>query len=241
MRRGLVLFLVFVTSVLKAAPSERPEDIARIHVAAIGGRKQVEALSALRITGHAVTPSQRVQFTLTAARPNRVRMETRMGDRLVVQGSDGLTAPWERDESKPPARAVRMAPAAAERFLADADFDDPLVCWQERGYRLEPAGSIEIKGKRLLRVLVVRDLTRNVFLCIDPTTYFIVLRLQEFVEGGRRTEIATHYADFRSVAGVLLPHEITLLVDGQLSQRAKFDVVEANPKIEPDIFTPGRP
>ena len=218
-----------------AAPVDRAEEIARIHVVAIGGQMQVDALAALRIKGRAMTPVQQVAFTILAARPNRLRMEAEFGERTIVQGSDGVNPPWEREVTAG-ARSSLMEPAAAERFLADADFDDPLVRWAERGYRLEFAGRVDVDGRKLLRVLVARNAADNVFVLLDPETYFIVLRVQELRKSGRAIEIATHYDDFRPVQGVLLPHAITLFVDGRFSQQAKFESIEPNPKLPADAF-----
>lgn len=74
------------------ARADRMDDIAAIHVEAIGGRARIEALGALRATGQVVTGGQRARFVLIAARPNRIQLETEAGGRTLVQG---ILLPYE--------------------------------------------------------------------------------------------------------------------------------------------------
>jgi hypothetical protein len=226
---GAVLGLLFAPF---ATAADRATEIARIHVEALGGATAIRALASMRMTGEVLAGGTRVPFTLLAARPTQVRMETRFPDRIVVQAYDGESPPWESDA----AGSRAMSAAAAERFLADAEFDDPLVLARERGASLEFAGETEVRGRKLLRLLVSRSLTENVFILIDPATYLLAFRVQELTRSGRRVEVVTRYDDFRPVAGVLVAHEIALFVDGALSQQAKIDAIEPNPAIAVGAF-----
>src|SRR4051812_3711459 len=80
-----------------AARADTGEELARIHVEAIGGKQRIAALVALRATGSVVAGGKQVRFTLTAARPAKVRLETESGGRTLVQASDGAEPPWEFD------------------------------------------------------------------------------------------------------------------------------------------------
>lgn len=207
----------------------RAEEIARIHVEAIGGRERVMALQALRMTGWVATETRRVPVTLVAARPARLWMEMALEERRVVQAWDGLARPWRWEEG---GRVRELSAEAAERFLVDAEFDDALVAAE----RLEFAGEREMGGKKLLRVLVVRKLTENVFVLVDPQTYFIVLRVQELMAGGRRVAWMTRYEDHRPVNGVLLPHAVTAFEGDRMVQRVVFERVEGNPPLAEGMF-----
>lgn len=234
--------LLLVAAALLVAPlrgDERALGIARIHVEAIGGMARVRELAGLRMTGQVTARGASVPVVLLAARPNRIRMETRFPDRTVVQAYDGANPPWELDPAhSAPAEPRALSPAAAERFLADAEFDDPLVRRVEGKATVEFAGETEVRGRRLLRLLVARTPAENIFILLDPETYLIAFRVQELARSGRRVEIVTRYDNFRPVAGVLLAHEVTLFVDGALSQQARMDRIEPNPEIAADIFTP---
>ena len=83
----------FGCAVMLAAANLRADqaaDIAQIHLEAIGGRQRIEALIGLRMSGVVVLGEKRVRFTMIAARPDRVRLETGDNGRTLVNASDGV-------------------------------------------------------------------------------------------------------------------------------------------------------
>lgn len=238
---GGLLALCF--AVRLSAAEDRVAEVARIHVEAMGGRKRVEALAAFRATGHVTTAGKRVRFTLTAARPNKIRVETEQGGRTLVQASDGVEPPWEFDTGTWPPRYVPMKENVGETFTDDAEFDDPLITGTKRGNTIEYAGEVSAGGKNLIRLLVTRNLTDNFSILVDPSTYLIVARVEQRTSaGGRTIQITTRFEDFRPVDGVLLAHSIVVSTDGRITHQTKIEQIVANPKLTDDTFTrPKRP
>ncbi len=231
------LILGLIGSV-RLALAGQVDEIVRVHLEVIGGKERIATLAAMRVSGYVVAGGKRVRFTLSAARPDRIRLETEGSGRTLVQGSDGAEPPWEFDTGAWPPHFRAMAEGAARRFAADAEFDDPLVAGADRGYVLEFGGEVEFEGRKLWRVLVTRKLTETFSLLIDPDSYLITLRVESRTSpGGRSVQIATRYAEFRPVEGVLLPYEITVLVDGRVSQQTKIDSIEANPTLSAETFS----
>ena len=229
--------LPFLLCLLPAAWADRAEDLARIHIEAIGGRERIEKLSALRATGTVTASGRQVRFTMTAARPAKVRLETEAGGRTLVQGFDGSEPAWEFDTGTWPPVYRAMAEPNAKTFVADAEFDDPLVAGRRRGFSVDFAGEVKIGGRSLLRLLVTHRFTETYSLMLDPRTYFIVMRVEErTTAGGRKAQVATHYEDFRPVDGVLLPHTVTVAIDGRTTQQTKISRIDANPPLTVDTF-----
>jgi len=232
------LFFLGCLLPLAATRADQAADIARIHLEAIGGRARLAALVGLRVSGIVVLGQRRVRFTMMAARPNRVRLETEDGGRTLVNASNGVEPPWEFDTGKWPPRYRDMEESAARGFTADAEFDDPLVAGPARGFTLDYGGEVEVDGRKLLRVLVTRKLTESFSVLVDEETYFIVLRVEaRTTAGGRKRQIVTRYDDFRPVEGVLLPHRVTLEADGQVQQQMTMERIEANPEVTDETFT----
>src|SRR4051812_25622088 len=230
--------LVLLSAATLPVRADRVDDLARIHVEAIGGKQRITALRAMRVTGHVDANGKQVQFTLTAARPAKVRLETQSGARSLVQGFDGVEPAWEFDTRAWPPQYRSMSDSSAKTFVADAEFDDPLVAGEARGYVFDYAGEVDANGRKLLRVLVTRKLTDTYSLLLDDDTYFIVMRVeQRTTAGGRKMQVVTHYEDFRPVDGVLLPHQIIVAVDGQATQRTTIDKIEPNPRLKDEIFS----
>jgi hypothetical protein len=221
-----------------ALRADRVDDLARIHIEAIGGKQRIEALGSLRAAGSVVANGKQVRFTLTAARPAKVRLETEGGGRSLVQAYNGAEPAWEFDTGAWPPAYRTMAEASAKTFVADAEFDDPLVAGTARGYVFDYAGEVEINGRKLLRVLVTRKMTDTYSLLIDDDTYFIAMRVEHRTSaGGRKLQVVTHYEDFRPVDGVLLPHRVIVAVDGRVTQETTIEKIDANPKLKDDSFT----
>ena len=218
--------------------ADQAADIAQIHLEAIGGRPRIAALKGLRMSGFVRLGAKQVRFTMLAARPNRVRLETGDNGRTLVNASDGVEPAWEFDTGTWPPRYRPMGDAAAKAFTADAEFDDPLIAGPARGFTLEYAGEIAVEGRNLLRVLVTRNLADTFALLLDEETYFIVFRLEErTTAGGLKRKIVTRYDDFRPVEGVLLPHKVTLIADGRVEQQMIVEKIETNPEVTPETFS----
>ena len=225
-----------------SARADQAADIAQIHLEAIGGRTRIMALRGLRMSGVVVVGERKLRFTLIAARPDRVRLETENNGRTLVNASDGVEPPWEFDTGNWPPRYREMEAAAARGFTADAEFDDPLVAGPARGFALDYAGEAEIDGKKYLRMLVTKDLKTTFSLLLDEETYFIVMRVEErATPAGRKRKIVTRYDDFRPVDGVLLPHRVTLLTDGRVEQQMVMERIETNPETTAETFTRPKP
>ncbi len=221
-----------------AVRADRAAELAQIHVEAIGGLKRIEALQALQATGHVITGGRQLRFTLLAARPAQIRIETERSGRLLVQGSDGVEPPWEFDTGAWPPQYRLMKAEVAKTFVADSEFDDPLVAGAARGYTLDYAGELSVEGKKLLRVLVTRKFAETFSVLLDDETYLIVMRVEHRDSvGGRRLQLVTHYEDYRPIDGVLLPHTITLAVDGKSTQQTKIARISPNPVFEAATFS----
>lgn len=233
-RCGLLVALL----VLGSVEGRDVADWVARHREAIGGAANLAALRALRAEGTVQAGGSEVRFHFFAARPAAARVETERGGRTLVQASDGIEPPWEFDTGQWPPRYRAMAPAMARVFAADAEFDNPLVAPADRGYILEDGGEVEAEGRRWRRILATRRLVETVFLFLDPETAWLALRLEEkVVPGGRKMRILTRYEDPRPVAGVLLPHRVVQLVDGVVRQTTVIARMEANPELEPGMFS----
>lgn len=211
--------------------------MARTHVEAIGGMTRIEALRALRAVGKVTTGGQTLRFRMIAARPNRVRLETEGGGRSLIQAYDGENLPWEIDTAAWPPTHRLMKEAAAAMFTGDAEFDDPLIDSEARGYRLDLAAEGMVDDRKVARLLVTRNGGVPFFLLLDLETFFIVQRIDPRRQAsGREAEVVTRYDRFRPVNGVLLPHSVEVSLDGRLVQSTLIESMEANPKTDTGVF-----
>jgi hypothetical protein len=239
MRLCLRLLITWLL-VVAAVRADEVGQLLEIHADVLGGREAISALKALRATGFVVTGGATVKFTLVAARPNRLRLETVTGDgRSLVQACDGGEAPWKFDASGPPPHYKAMAEAEGRVFAADAEFDDPLVAGAERGFVFDNAGEMRVGERKMLRILVTRKLVETYAILVDAESYLIFARIEQrkTSASGRTVDVVTRYEDYRPVAGVLVPHKIAVLIDGKITQKTLVDKIEANPPVSTGTFS----
>lgn len=238
MRLAVILLLLTMGLVIPELRADRAADIARIHIEAIGGRMRINLMTALVATGRVEIDGREMTFRLLAERPNRLRMETEFEGRRLVQGTDGKNLPWQYSPDAEPPVVTRLAGQQARDFAADAEFDDPLVDYAERGYVVDYAGEAVVEGRKTLKLLVTRRLVDSYFLLVDAETYFITRRLTPQLRGGLEVVRETIYEDFRPVGGVILPHRIIVNLGDRRLHETIMETVMPNARVPAGSFMP---
>ena len=231
--------LLFVGLTLASvAWADQAVDLARLHTEAIGGAARIAQFSALQSTGNVRIGERTLRIGLVAQRPNRVRTIVQAEGYMLIQAYDGVNPPWQIDASAKSSEPQLIGEAAAHDFINDAEFDDPLVNSSERGYSIDYAGTAEANGKCIFRLLVTHRLTETFELELDGDTYFIIRRLStRELADGREVKLETRYADFRPVAGVIVPFRVGVYVGDRRLNETVLDSVEANPPLEASVFS----
>ena len=232
-------FLLFalVVGLACACRAESVADILETHLAAIGGKARVSAITTLKVKGKTRTPDGEVEFTMYAARPNRVRVETVGKGRTLIQVYDGASAPSMWDSQRPVWRP--MDPLNAHRFVADCDFDDPLVGAVDGVFTADYAGTEVKDGVKQIKLLLTRDQEAPFWIYLDPETYLVTGRvdLRPSPVGGT-VRIETHYDDFRLAGGILVPRLVSVTEGNQKIQETTILSIESNAEVPADAFVP---
>jgi outer membrane lipoprotein-sorting protein len=229
---------LFLSAALLAAVPGRAQlgpEIARAHAARAGER--LAALRALRTEGKTFIGAEVVPFTTLAERPNRLRVESFTPQRRVVQACDGEHPPWIAHSEVQGGVPQPMPAGDAKDFLANADFDGPLVDYAAKGYSVDYAGEDTVDGRRAFKLLLMNRHDDIFFLWVDAGNHEVVKRVVYRVSGERRVTIETLFRDFRPVGGVLQPHRIETSADGRLLYVMVIDRMEANPPVPDGAFT----
>lgn len=228
------LICLAVLALAAPASAQLGSEIARRHAERAG--EKLAALKTLRVEGRTFIGSEMVPFTLLAERPARLRVESFSPLRRVIQGYDGLQAPWI-SHSEFNGGAVRPMPAGdAKDFISNADFDGPLVDYAAKGYTVDYAGEDVIEGRRAYKLLVMSRTDDIFFLWVDAENHEMVKRAVFRTTRQERVTIETLFKDFRPVAGVLQPHRIETASNGRLLYVMVIDRIEPNVVVPPEKF-----
>ena len=209
-------------------------EIARQHAERAGDR--LAALHTLRAEGRIFIAGEMTQFTTLAERPNRLRVDSFTPRRHVVQGYDGQAAPWISHPDTKEGAPVPMAASDAADFIANADFDGPLVNHAAKGYSVDYAGEEMVGGRRTLKLLLMSKRDEIFFLWVDGENHEIVKRVVYQTRHGKRVAIETRFKDFRPVAGVLQPFRVETAADGELLYAMITDRMDANVEVKEAAF-----
>ncbi len=137
--------LLAVLAIASSGHAQLGPDIARRHAARAGDK--LAALVAMRAEGRTFINGEVLPFLLVAQRPNRLRVESFTPARRALQVYDGTSAPWSSHTGAKGGTAQDMADIDAREFVANADFDGPLVNFAAKGYSVDYAGEETIEGR----------------------------------------------------------------------------------------------
>ena len=237
MRRiGILILLLCAASVITRA--NEAHMLARIHVEASGGEHRLAALKSLKVKGHVDIDDRRLHFTLWAARPNQLRMETRSSDRVLIQATDGVNQPWEMDPEAEILSPSLLTGDEAREFSGNSQFDDPLVDFENRGYTLDYAGTMKWQGRKTHRIFVTRGFVDGFYLLLDAENYCITgKQWTRKTDYGREIKMEIVYSEFRPVTGLIMPHRFVTNADDELLYETMLQKVQPNAPLPEESFS----
>lgn len=216
-----------------SAPGRTEDDILRIHREALGGTEAIGALRAFRAEGVTKLEAGEVEFTLWAARPAKVRLESRVGGQTMVQAYDGVTAAWGMPAGGSPAL---LAPGEAREFIAGSDFDGPLVNPGAKGYAVSYAGESELEGRACLHLmLAARDL-ELIELFVDAESYLVMKRISARPEVPDAGKLETFFSDYRPVSGVMIPFRVTTFEGARMVTDTRIERITPMAALPDSLF-----
>lgn len=206
MSRLSVLLLVLLVSALGAEATELGREIAQRHAERAGGR--VRELRSIYAEGRTLIMGEVIEFKMWAERPNRLRIESTSPKRKVTQIYDGKHEPVIFHSDVEAGRPLRMSPAERKDFIANADFDGPLMDFAAKGYTVDYAGTDLVNDRPADKLLVMSREDDVLFLWVDSQSAEIVKRSVFRVARDQRVTVDTYFGDFRNVAGTMQPHRV---------------------------------
>ncbi|HKB92100.1 MAG TPA: hypothetical protein VKC60_16405 [Opitutaceae bacterium] len=213
------------------------EDLANKYVEALGGGAAMNLLQSLRATGRTTLQSTEVETVMWAARPNRIRVESRYVNKLFIQGYDGENPPWQSNSEVKDGAPIPLPASEVKSFLSDSDFDGALVNYAQKGYSLDYVGTAAVEGKPVHKLLLAASTGELMYFVLDAKTYLLVERVSQKIIQGRKAEIHIYYRDYRRVGGVLMPYQIEAKAGERTLYITTLNQVVANPALPSGVFS----
>lgn len=233
LRRSLAVLLLLVAPLTRA--DDVGHEIARQHAQRAGGKFRV--LRSLYAEGRTLIAGEVIDVRMWAERPNRLRVESSFGERKVTQVYDGRHEPVIYHSLVENGRPMRMTAGERKDFIANANFDGPLVDFALKGYSVDYAGEDTIAGRPARKLLVMSGEGEVFFVWLDAESAEMVKRSVFRVIGERRATVDTFFADFRNVQGLLQPHRIETKVGEKTLYLMLLSAMEGDsPKVGAELF-----
>jgi outer membrane lipoprotein-sorting protein len=212
------------------------DEIVANHYEALGGLDQLKSVTTRQMTGVMSLPQgMEATFLLISKRPTKARMEFTLQGLTAVQAYDGETA-WMVMPFMGQTEPEVMPPDLAEPMSEEADFDGPLVDYQEKGHQLELAGMEEVEGADTYKLKLTLTNGEVTYYFLDAEYFLPIKTTSQRTIQGADLDIATTLSDYKEVDGMMIPHSIAITGQGPGTQTLTINVIEHNVAIDDERF-----
>jgi hypothetical protein len=227
---GLALFAIPVSA-------QTAEEIIAKYIKTIGGAEKIEAIKTLRRTGKFTGGGGFEAIVIQEnKRPQMARQEFSIQGMTGVTAYDGKTG-WKIEPWGGKKDPEALGEEEMKGIQEDADFDGPLVNYQQKGNKVEFVGAEPVEGTDAfkLKVTLKNGDVRYYFM---DTDYYVPIKIESkrIVRGAER-EFETSLGDYKEIAGVYLPYSIESGLKGNPNKsQITFEKIEANVALDDSRF-----
>jgi len=224
---------------LYAAPlsAQSADSIISRYLRTIGGLDHIQAVQTLRRVGK-VTGGGGFEAVVVQEnkRPNKVREEFTIVGMTQIEAYDGQ-AGWKISPFQGKKDAEALGEDELRGMVEDADFDEPLVNYQQKGNKVEYLGTDQFEGTDVYKVKATLPNGDSYTYFLD--TYYCVpikVEVRRTIRGAEQSfeEVLGNY---KQVNGWYLPFSFeTRSIGGSEGSKVTLDSIEANVPIDDSRF-----
>lgn len=211
------------------------DEVLASYYQARGGLEKLQGLKGWKLTGTIILTAQGLAMPLAMWQkvPDKLRVETTFEERTTVQAFDGRTAWWIVPLISTQAREMPLDQGLP--FRRQAGFEDPLVVWKEKGYRLELLGREPAEGAPA-RKLRLTTTDGSVILFFLDDAGLVRKSAMPLAPGEDPPLLEVIYGDYRPVDNLLMPFTIENRNNGQTQMTITAESIEIAPDLPDSLF-----
>jgi outer membrane lipoprotein-sorting protein len=237
-----VVLLTLTSSFAAAQSAPSVDELIALNLKARGGEDKLRALQSMRITGKVAVQGMELPMIVSAKRPNLMRQEMQIQDKKVVTAFDGEKA-WMINPMMGAEAPQEVPGPQADMTRDQADFDGPFIDYKTKGHTIElvkgeaPDGTEKLAdGTRVYHLKVTRKGGRVQDIYLDAESAIEVRTATEMAQGAQTFKIETELADYRPEQGIMVPHTVRNIMNGQAMLTMSVDKIEFNVPMEEAFF-----
>lgn len=239
MRALLTLLLAVAGLALLARPAsaQTADEIIAKYVKTIGGMEKLQAIKTLRRTGKFTGGGG---FEAIVVQENKrsemVRQEFTFQGMTGVNAYDSKTG-WKIEPWGGKKDVESLGEEELKSIIEDADFDGPLINYQQKGHRVEYVGTDDFEGTEVYKLKVtLKNGDVSHYLMDADSGVPIKIETKRFVRGAEQ-ESETTLGDYKQVAGVYFPYSVESGQKGSSNKsQVTYEKIEANVTLDDDRF-----
>ncbi|HYR99878.1 MAG TPA: hypothetical protein VEO58_12735 [Gemmatimonadales bacterium] len=240
--RKLLLTLAGLAALAAPLPAQTADEIIAKYLTNVGGMDKIQAVTTLRRTGKIVLGGGfEAGVIQESKRPNKLRQEFVFQGMTGVNAYDGKTG-WKIEPWQGKKDPEALSEEEMKQIVEDADFDEALVNYRQKGNKVEFAGTEQVEGTDVYKLKVTLASGDLRYYYMD-TDYYVPIKIdiKRMIRGAEQ-EFETTLGDYKAVAGWYLPYSIETTRTGtEDTQKITFDRIEANVPVDDGRFAkPGR-
>ena len=235
--RNVLLRLAGLALCVVPLSAQTADDIITKYITTSGGMDRIQAVQTLRRTGRFTGGGGfEAVVVYENKRPNRVREEFSLQGMTGITAYDGGTG-WKIEPWQGKKDPEALSEEEMRDIVEDADFDGPLINYQQKGNRVEFLGLEQVEGTDAfkLKVTLANGDVRYYYM---DTDYYVPIKIEtKRMIRGAEQEFETSLGDYKEIGGWYLPHSFeTGLRGSQGRSKITFDRIEANVSIDDGRF-----
>lgn len=209
-----ILMLSFLTVTATQAQDASLDDILKNYFENIGGEEEWKKIKSMSMTGTSAMGGMSFPVSIKTMEPTYMKLEIDIQGKKIIQAFDGEDS-WGLN----PLAGVTEAQKGDEeqsKQMKKQKFQDEFIDYEEKGHKIELAGTEEVDGAETYKVKMVKKNGDVVFYFFD-TENFVPIMIRAFVDSGpmKGQSAETFMSDYQEVDGLMLPFTTEQKVGGQ--------------------------
>lgn len=232
--RKIILPLFLLIASLSEAQAQNLESILEAHYKAASMEK-MQKIETISTTGKNMYSMAGIEssFTMYQARPNKLRIEAEVQGSKLIQTYNGEKG-WMYAPAMGISQPKELSEQELETILNQAEFENPLWNYEEKGNTIEVIGSSEDGSEDHLKLTNEKGDVLNFFISKD--THLITTIKSTQLMGGSDQEIEIYMKDYKNVKGIPVSHYLSTKLGGQVVYTITIEKVEYNQDLDPALF-----
>ncbi len=229
------IFIFLISSVFAfSLGAQELDEVLENHFEAIGQDKLLET-NAFKINGKVNQGGMEIPITIFQYRPKMYKSLLEIQGQQIISAFDGEEG-WMVNPMSGTTDPIQLSGEQLTDMKDRADMDGKLYNWEEKGHKLEYAGTEEMEGTEVYVLELDTKEGDKITYYIDIDSYLILKEKMKKVVQGAEREFETVYSNYKNFDGMVFPFSLMIMMGGQTVTDIVFEEVIIDPEIDKSFF-----